>query len=292
MKEVGAKLIVVEQAFGARDFIVTERDNVMHVQVRTTDELWHKENMINVGINYLSQIDPDWQYVAWIDGDIRFQRDDIIAETAHQLQHYDIVQMFSQAVDMGPNQEVMKCVKSFAYMYHMNNYAPPDGTGKGGYYIADKNDYWHPGYAWAAKRRTIDKIGLLDRAVLGSGDHHMALCLIGQGARSIHKMVSPAYRQMVLDWQHQAEFAIQRNLGYVPGAITHYWHGEKKNRKYNERWEILTKNNFDPYKDLTKDSYGLYKLNMSHGIRSIRLRDQLRQYFRSRNEDSIDYNGY
>ena len=84
MEELGVQLIVVEQAFGRRPFVITERDNPFHVQLRTDQELWHKENMINIGIQHLCQIDPDWKYIAWIDGDIRFQRSDIILETAQQ----------------------------------------------------------------------------------------------------------------------------------------------------------------------------------------------------------------
>lgn len=290
--KLGANLITVEQAFGKREFQVTEKHNVHHIQLRTDAELWHKENMINIAIQYLSQIDPDWEYVAWVDGDLHFSRDDIILETAQQLQHYDIVQMFSHAMDLDPNYGAYQSYNGFVYMYHQNNFCPPEGTGRGGYYMSNKNAYWHPGFAWAARRAAMDKTLLLDKAILGAGDHHMALCLIGQGKRSIPKKISPMYRKMVLDWEQNATFAFQRNVGYVHGTVLHHWHGSKIHRKYNDRWEVLTKNNFDPSADLVKDSYGMYRLNMSHGDRSIRLRDEIRQYFRQRNEDCIYVDGY
>ena len=285
--KLGAKLLIVEQQFGERHFLCTERNNPLHVQVRTRDELWHKENMINIGIQHLSQYDPEWEYVAWIDADLHFNRDDIILETAQQLQHYEIVQMFSYAIDLDPDYGIHRTYNGFVYMYQQNNYCPPNGTGRGGYYLYDQKAYWHPGFAWAARRSAIDKTQLLDKAILGAGDHHMALCLIGQGKKSIPPKISPAYRKMVLDWETNATFAFQRNVGYVPGTITHYWHGSKKYRKYNDRWSVLIKNQFDPGSDLIKDSYGLYRLNMAHGEKSIRLRDEIRQYFRQRNEDCI-----
>lgn len=288
MHDVGANLITVEQAFGKRQFQLTERDNLMHVQVRTDQELWHKENLINIGIQHLCQIDPDWQYVAWIDGDVHFQRPDIILETAQQLQHYHWVQMFSHAVDMGPNGEALKIYNGFMYNYFHNDNCAPQGHGYGGYYV-EKGSFWHPGWAWAARRSAIDRVPLLDRAILGAGDHHMALCLIGQGHRSVPGGVSKSYRNYIMNWQNMVDCHFKRNVGYVPGTLTHYWHGHKKNRKYVERWDILTKNNYDPYTDVSPDAQGQLRLNVHLGDRYIKLRDDIRRYFRQRNEDSIDY---
>lgn len=288
MQDVGANLIIVEQAFGRREFQLTERDHPLHLQVRTEDELWHKENMINIGIQYLCQIDPDWDYVAWIDGDIHFNRRDIITETAHQLQHYDWVQMFSHAIDLGPNGEAIQQHKGFMYQYHQNWQYPPEGAGQGGYYADGKKDFWHPGWAWAARRSAIESVPLMDRAILGAGDHHMALGLIGEAHRSLPGNISKQYKHYVMNWQEMALHALQKNVGYVGGTITHNWHGKKKDRKYVERWEILQKNQYDPYRDVMEDSQGLLRLNRHHGKRYIRLRDDIRRYFRQRNEDSID----
>jgi len=287
MGDVGGKLITVEAAFGHRGFEITERDNPWHVQLRTDQELWLKENMVNVGINYLSQVDPDWQYVAWIDADITFNRQDIILETAHQLQHYDIVQMFSHALDLGPNGEPIQTHNGFMWSYFQNDRYPPQGPGQGGYYNYSKG-FWHPGYAWAARRSSLSRLMLLDTAAMGAGDHHMALALIGCAHKSLPGGISDGYRKSIMTWQHMAINEFKKNVGYVPGMIQHAWHGKKKDRKYKERWEILTKNKFNPYHDLVRDHQGLWRLNMNNGERSIRLRDDFRYYFRQRHEDSID----
>lgn len=119
----------------------------------------------------------------------------------------------------------------------------------------------------------------------------MSLALIGQAQKSLPNGISDGYKQAVLEWQRIALHEIRRNVGFVPGLITHYWHGDKKHRKYVERWDVLKETQFDPLKDLIRDNQGLYRLNMTYGRRSERLRDKLRQYFRQRNEDSIDYYG-
>lgn len=285
MADLGAKMIVVEQAFGTRPFEITNRNNPRHVQVRTQHELWLKENMINLGVNYLTQLDPDWEYVAWIDGDVNFQRNDIIEETCHQLQHYDFVQMFSHAIDMGPDMNPLKIQNGFMWSYINNGCMPPQGCGHGGYYGGQRGQFWHPGFAWAARRRVFEKINLFDKAILGAGDHHMALAMIGQAERSYPKGLTKEYREAVMNWQGVVECHCNRNVGYVPGTLTHYWHGTKANRKYSERWKILIDNKFNPTTDITRDSQGLYRLNDYQAPRYIRLRDDIRAYFRQRQED-------
>jgi hypothetical protein len=72
-------------------------------------------------------------------------------------------------------------------------------------------------------------------------------------------------------------------VGYVPGVIRHYFHGSKQNRKYMERWQILVKHQYDPYKHTTYD-HGL--LIPSKECPPELLKDIL-QYFRERNEDEF-----
>lgn len=286
MKHHGANLHVVEQSFGIRPNELVEEEfesktifglpvekhhkKTNYIHLRTEEELWHKENMINIGI---SRLPADWKYVAWIDADVTFMRDDWIEETIHQLQHYHVVQMFQTCVDTGPHGETITVHKSFCYQYLHNMH-----------YKRDYN-FWHPGYAWAATREAIDALGgLVDYAILGAGDHHMAHALIGQVHHSYPGNIHAHYKLMLHDWQERAEKYLKRDIGYVPGTIVHHWHGKKKDRKYIERWDILTKNDFDPVIDIKKDWQGLYQLDTN----KVKLRDGIRAYFRQRNEDSID----
>src|SRR5690348_15719817 len=98
--EAGAVLITVEAAFGERDFVVTQADDPFDVQLRTQSELWLKEKMINIGFMRAAAFGA--KYLAWIDGDTHFSRNDWADETLHQLQHYNFVQMWSQYQDLTP----------------------------------------------------------------------------------------------------------------------------------------------------------------------------------------------
>ena len=138
------------------------------------------------------------------------------------------------------------------------------------------------------RRRAAEKVTLFDKAILGSADHHMAMGLIGGAFKSVPENTTAQYKKAVFEWEEMALTRLRKNVGYVPGMIVHYWHGNKLNRKYVERWKVLIDNKYDPVKDISRDPQGLYKLNMHNGTRSIKMRDDIRRYFRQRNEDSID----
>lgn len=286
VEDSGAILYTVECAFGNREFAITETYNPRHIRLRSPHELWFKENMINIGI---SRLPSDWKYVAWVDADVKFIRPDWVGETIQQLQHYQFVQMFSEAQDLGPNYEPF--MRHLGFMYsHVNGIQMPKEPG---YYYPSIGkpgiNVYHPGFAMAARREAIDHVGgLMDFAVLGAADNHMAKALIGDAQFSMHPNVSKGYKDLVMEWQRRAEVRIRRNVGYVEGLLVHNWHGPKKSRRYWDRWKILINNGFDPHLDLKRDAQGLWQLTDRMEPRSIKLRDDVRAYFRQRNEDSID----
>jgi hypothetical protein len=140
-------------------------------------------------------------------------------------------------------------------------------------------DYWHPGYAWACTRKTYEKFGgLLDRAILGSGDHIMAYSLV-DGRIPINTNTSKSYQTYLY---HKKNKAKNIRIGYVPGVIRHHFHGSKLNRKYIDRTEILVKYKFDPIKHLSYNEDGL--IIPSDSCPKEMLND-IMKYFSERNED-------
>lgn len=270
-----ARLHTVELAFGRRPFEIPDAE----LRLRTYDEIWHKENMINLMIQRLP---PDWKYVAWVDADIEFQRKDWVVETMQQLQHHHVVQMFQTALDLGPEGEAMGTHNGFAWSYASGKPRPQKDLYSGYSY-----PHWHPGFAWAARREAIDYLGgLYDVSILGSSDHLMAWSLIGENM--IPSTMTKSYIKSLQDWQDRAERLITRDIGFVPGTVVHFFHGKKRDRRYQSRWKILSDYRFDPFLDLKRDSQGLYQLDVDGSPRMNGFRDALRDYFRSRNEDSID----
>ena len=268
------RLHVVETAFGDRHHEVTRADDPSHLQLRTSAELWHKENMINRAVTHL--LPRDWKYLAWVDADVHFNNAHWALDTIHQLQHYAVVQPWSDCVDLGPKGSVTQTQKSFASLVNQGirvRVNPKEAYAFG-----------HMGYATACTRTFFENVGgLIDWGILGSGDSHMAYAMIGQVEASVSDRVSDEYRRALVEWQRKAVRETHKHLGVVPGFITHNWHGKKASRKYLERWRILVKHQFDPFVDLRKDSQGLYQL-----IGKPNLEEDVRQYFTVRNEDSVD----
>ncbi len=65
--------------------------------------------------------------------------------------------------------------------------------------------------------------------------------------------------------------------------VIHAYHGTMKNRAYVERGDILHENEFNPDSDICYDSQGVLRLTGN----KPRLRDDIRAYFRARNEDDL-----
>lgn len=123
IKAQGGILITVELAYGQRAFEVTESGNPFHVQVRTRDELFHKENLYNLGTRVLPL---GVNYVAMGDCDMLATRQDWMQETLHQLQHYDAVQMYSNYSAMTSDHRVSSISNSFMWNYwNVGDIQPP-----------------------------------------------------------------------------------------------------------------------------------------------------------------------
>ncbi len=252
------------------EYMVTDKNNKNHLQLKTDIPIWHKENMINLGVKYL--LPKTWKAFAWIDADIEFESTSWACDTLKLLNgSYDIVQLWSHAVDMDHNLEGMNIFNSAGYQYchSPNNYNKSKGI-----------NYWHPGYAWAITRKAYEKMnGLFEVSILGSGDNVMMLSLINNGLKALNDKSSEGYKKKVIEFQKKVS---NFRFGYVPGVIRHYFHGSKKNRKYMERWQILVDYDFDPIEHLTKDKMGLLIPSTKC---PIELLNDIHNYFKERNED-------
>jgi len=267
MQETDIELYLVELAYGDQKFIVTHNKNKKHLQLRTDTPLWHKENMINLGVKQL--LPKSWKAMAWIDADLEFENQSWAKDTLKVLNGTkDIVQLFSQCLDLDKYKQIMKIHTSAGYQFIKQNQY---GTGL---------NHWHPGYAWAITRKAYEKMGgLYELGILGSGDNIMMHCLLGNGHNVLNPENSDDYKNTVLLYQEKVKTL---RFGYVPGVIRHYYHGSKKNRFYQERWKILVDHNYEPTRDITKDKNGVIVPTKYFGDG---LKCDIYTYFASRNED-------
>jgi hypothetical protein len=261
-------LYLVELAYGNQHFYLTEKGNPRHLQLRGKTPIWHKENMINIGVKKL--LPKNWKAVAWIDADIELENPSWASDTLKVLNgSRDIVQLFSHALDLNKEEETMSIFPSFGYQY----------TKKAKYGRSGLN-MWHPGYAWACTRKAYEKMGgLYETSILGAGDHNMSFSLIRNSQKSLNQSVTDDYKNSVKSFEKRVRLL---RLGYVPGIIRHYFHGSKKNRKYGERWQILVQHAYEPSKHITKNSDGLL---IPTDECPKQMLNEIYEYFSERNED-------
>jgi len=338
--DAGAVVYLVEVAFNRREFafadsgldgtlasceVLGPNHNHRHryIGLRSTHELWLKENMINVGV---SRLPHDWQQVCWLDSDVTFLRPNWVGECIHKLQHYDFLQMFSSARDLGPNYEMLDETYPHASGISFVN-AWQQGllstdlkrleriTKRVERKVADSPllaadakrvdadikklardaaDYNYPprvwpGLAWAARRTAFDQVGgLFDVAIWGGGDYDMAHALIEQAVGRTHHGVHENYKTMLAEYESRCCSHIRRNVGVMEGTVVHYWHGRKTDRKYVEKRKLMNKVAFDPLRHLKRDYQGLYQLHDDGTENYVHFRDMMRKIARERNEDTTE----
>lgn len=268
-EEENVNLFIVELIYTNQKFIVTDKKNKNHLQIKTDTPIWHKENMINLGVKYL--LPKNYKAFAWIDADLEFENNTWAIDTLKILNGCkDVVQIFSHCIDMNHDESTLNAFNSLGYCYT-----------KCKEYNIKGLDYWHPGYAWAMTRKSYEKIGgLYDKGVLGSGDSIMALSFINKVSNMHNINYHSDYNNSMLEFQKKVKGL---RLGYTPGVIRHYYHGTKQNRQYTERWKILMKHSYSPEKHLTYDSKGILIPTKDF---SSDFKEDIINYFKERKEDN------
>lgn len=277
-------LCTIECVFGSQSFSVTDADNPHHVQIRTSENnvWWVKENLINICANLLPESS---QYIAWMDADIEYPKDNLwIVETIQKfIKGYRVLQLFSEVDMLGPSGEILERNKSFGYHIAHN----------------DWSSYAHPGMAWAMRKDSFIKLGgLYDMNPVGSSDLHFAHALIGNVKQTIKKTLTNGYKESVCEWADRLSQIVgeipdkyMKTVGYVNVRIKHHYHGNKNDRQYVDRWNILESNHFDPntfyFPSILTGGYIHPELRKINESISRQFKEALIQYFRNRNEDNM-----
>lgn len=281
-------LTVVEAAFGDREHEIvndTQNSKFDKIEVRIRSNAWIKESMINLAFRHITSRFPHANYFAWVDMDVFFESQDWAQETLQKLQTFEVVQPWSEALDLGPNGNILETFRSFGSqnkgLFLKKQARPP-------YY-----PYAHTGFAWAATRNFIEATWgaggsngpLMDWAILGSADNHMAFAMVGKTLSTINKMIYPSFSRKCVEWQNKAVTVTNNQVSFIPGFIKHKFHGPKNRRYYRERWKILVDNQYDPDTQLIHDGQGIAVLTGNHQLEAA-----IYDYNLSRFEDSIEEN--
>ncbi len=198
-------LYTVEAAYGDRAHEVTVPDNPRHLQLRTKSEIWLKENLINLGIRNL--LPKDWKYVAWVDCDVSFRDPGWALSSIHQLQHYPIIQPWTDVVDLDFYGGIFQHSKSFGSLHAKNL---PKAHYRNNPY---KHPYGHSGFAWACTRFFYENVGKL-----------LDFCIVGRIQKGMHGLARQSLLGVRLEcwihaWSHRAPFSRAERAAAVLGPM-------------------------------------------------------------------------
>jgi hypothetical protein len=280
LKEPSVRITLAECAYGSRGYDLADLAGarVTHLPLRAATMAWAKENLLNIAIAHLP---PAAEKIAILDADVIFRRPGWALAALAALDLYPVVQPWSVAYDLGPNDEHIGVHRSFASVWHSGK---PVVAGGSNFWASDGGpyDYPHPGFAWGFQRRALDRIGgLFELGGMGSGDHHMALGMVGAHEASLPPGVTAGYHNSVAAWSWRASAEINGKLGFVHGTIEHPFHGRKSDRGYQSRWAMFLDSGFDPATDLKRNTYGVLEFS---GAKPD-LERAFDRYLRSREED-------
>jgi hypothetical protein len=258
-------LFIVELVFNNNKFEITNNNNKNHLQLSTMTKLWYKENLINLAISKL--FDKNWDNVAWIDSDIEFMDNQWVEKTINKLQNNDIVQLFSNCIQLDKNNKPTDYVNTGVIKYNYNNSNSTSG---------------HPGYAWAMSRIGYTKIGKIpDLFIVGGADTRMSYGMLNIDVYLTRPNIcfTEGFSNYIINVYNCFN---KLKFDYVDCDIYHYYHGDIKNRKYVERHLLLSEFSYDPYNYIKYNDDGLIEVTSTFPNELI---EKISNYFDERNED-------
>lgn len=278
---LGVPLVTVELSFDGH-FELTDDDADILIQLSGGAVLWQKERLLNLAVK---AVPANVKNIAWLDCDVILERTDWIDEAKSQLIELHVVQLFSDAVDLDPEDREKAS-------HHCNGHTSLPGVAS----LSNARDLlslgrqeklvskvrFNPGLAWAANRTLLEEHGFYDAAIVGGGDSLMASAMYGRFEPLAERFLLDMTRyRHYLKWAVPFYQSVAGRIGHVPGTIHHFKHGETENRSYFDRQQRLAGFNFDPDLDIRIGANGAW-----HWARPRPdLAEFLRTYFISRAED-------
>lgn len=271
----GAPIFMTELAFDGEPFLLSASSpRVLQVRTTRTQTLWEKESLLTAAARRLP---PQFTKVAWVDADILFSRADWISAASALLDNHPLIQLFGRAIYSDFAGWETRLKPSVGYAAGLRQ---------------PQRDDWqifHPGFAWAARRELFSsELGGLYHCPVGGGDSILALAAMGKfSARHASiRDYSPALQTDAAGWSKRIAAWTKGRLTYLPGDVTHLWHGDRKNRAYAERKATIRE--LDPAADLRTDPQtGLTTWTASALSGKPEMVAAVRAYFAARQEDTV-----
>jgi len=158
-KNLASPLVTVELSFDG-NFELNKDDADILIQISGGAVVWQKERLLNLAVK---SVPSHEEYISWVDCDAIFERSDWLDEAKKQFVSHNVVQLFSDQVDLAPEDHGT----NFAYhgtppsghgivsLIANNKFRQSDVTPTSG---RNRRSFaW--GLAWAARREILENHG-------------------------------------------------------------------------------------------------------------------------------------
>ena len=251
MDRSGVPCLVIECAFGDEPFELPESPFV--IRRRSASVLWQKERLLNL---VLDRLPPSCRKIAWIDADVLFENPAWHIDCSQLLDRYNVAQLFDTAVWLPRGHAEYRGEGQSWPSFCCKYLAKPECLGQGWL------QHGHTGFAWAARRETLESCGFFDLCLTGSADHLMSHGFVGDvRSRCIEALIgldTPLHRHYV-SWARRAYRASGAKLGFLPGRVLHLWHGDFDGRNYHQHSQEFRSLHFNPSTDVRLASNGCWE---------------------------------
>jgi len=219
---------------------------------RSKSHLFYKEELFNKLEKFIPE---QYTKIIFLDTDIIFNCTNWVDRLSELLDTKDIVQVFEKVcyLDLTYNEN------------HWMNASTVDYNVSGS------------GFGWAMTRSFLSRIGgFFDKCTLGSGDSIFFHSIVNRPV-----MKYPVIQTFINEYREKIA-GLNPKWGFLPGVnIYHLTHGSRVNRRYADRYGILTRSDFTWDSLFYKNDDGFWEL------RDEKVNIEFLEYFKNRNEDSI-----
>jgi hypothetical protein len=273
-------LVTVEHA-AAGTFELGPDDADVLLRVDGGAVLWQKERLLNLA---LAALPGDCDAVAWLDADVVFDRAGWVKDARDALARVDLLHLFHERHNLPPDADLGDPLawrgpptsESFVHRLARGTATPRDLTLNNAQLRLGST----AGLAWAARRDVIERHRLYDACIVGGGDRVMLCAALGHlDEGCVTQRMNPRRAEHFLAWARPFAEALSGRVGSVPGRVFHLWHGDLRNRGYEDRLAILEE--LDPFTDVAVDRSGCWRWSSDKPA----LHAAVERYFVDRRED-------
>ena len=204
-----------------------------------------------------------------LDGDVMFDAPDWLDQVSNALNQYDVIQPYSRACWLMPGNKIIRSWKhGYAYAFAKKRRIDEN-----------KLHMYHPGFAWAFRRKTFrDLGGFYANAVVGGGD---MLFTYNFFRDTIPETWNTA-RISIEHWPeyHKKFLRVAPKVGFVEIRALHLFHGLQLNRQYTSRYKKFA----DEFSGKWDDHIKQNKDGLTE-FRDPKYNTMLLPYFKARDED-------